>query len=255
MMRLTTTWHPRNASGHAVCLHGITGNSTSWWRIADHLASQGFLVTAPDLRGHGNSARPVDGYQIEQLIRDVVDSVGTSIDLLIGHSFGGTLALQAVATGALTSWMTVLEDPVIRLSQDQAHQVAETEIAWEPADVVSTTAAQPGWLPRDAAGRILAHYQMDPDAIRLAWTANAPWDFTASLAQAATLTQLVAVVPTRSPYINADLRAELLSTLGQRAVLDIDSGHSVHREAFEALTTRVVTRTMAVSMGHCTTTK
>lgn len=232
MQLSTTTWKADGARAHAVCLHGITGSSASWWRVADHLVTRGFTVTAPDLRGHGHSRRPASGYALDELIDDVVGTVGPDIDLLIGHSFGGTLALRGVSTGAISAPVTVLEDPVIRLDPDQARSVAEAEINWRPPDVTSINLEQPTWLPQDIAGRILAHYQMDPDAVQLAWTSNAPWDLTSSLDTAATLTKLRAVVPTASPYIGPQLLKRLVSTLGSPAVLQVACGHSVHREEF-----------------------
>lgn len=228
----TTTWKAAHSGLRAVCLHGITGNSASWWRVAEHLNTQGFTVTAPDLRGHGNSGRPTTGYRLDELVADVVETVGVDTDLLIGHSFGGTIALHGIHTGVISAAMTVLEDPVIRLDRHHAHTVAETEINWIPTSVESLTLEEPAWLPRDIAGRVLAHYQMDPNAVRLAWTANAPWDQTALLPHTATLTKLRAIVPTRSPYIDVQLLDLLISVLGKTAVNQIKSGHSVHREHF-----------------------
>lgn len=233
MQLSTTNWKAAHAGLRAVCLHGITGNSASWWRVADHLTTRGFTVTAPDLRGHGNSGRPTTGYLLDELVADIAETVGSDIDLLIGHSFGGTLALRGLHTGAISAAMTVLEDPVIRLDRHHAQTVAEVEIGWLPADVRSLSLEHPAWLPRDIAGRILAHYQLAPDAVRLAWTSNAPWDLASSLNSVATLTRLRAVVPTGSPYIDEQLLDWIISALGKTAVLEVVSGHSVHREQFE----------------------
>ena len=191
-------------------------------------------MTAPDLRGHGNSARPISGYSFDQLIDDIVETVGASPDLLIGHSFGGTLALAGIAKGDLSPRMCILEDPVIQLTQSHALRVAEAEINWTSPDVGTLGGEQPRWLPRDTAGRILAHYQMDPRAVRRAWTDNAPWNLQSALEHAATTTNLRIILPAPSAYVDRHLLGLCVRILGQDAVLEVPgSGHSVHRDAFD----------------------
>jgi pimeloyl-ACP methyl ester carboxylesterase len=46
-----------------VLIHGYLGSARASWidsGIADHLASRGHRVLMPDMRGHGESARPHD---------------------------------------------------------------------------------------------------------------------------------------------------------------------------------------------------
>lgn len=240
MQLTTTTWAPSNPTHSAVCLHGITGSSASWWRVAEHMTGQGFTVTAPDLRGHGNSPRPMTGYTFDELVDDVVDTVGPHPDLLIGHSFGGTLALRGIAAGTLTPRVTVLEDPVLQLTRPHAARVAEAEINWVPPAVETLADDQPRWLPRDLAGRILAHYQMDPAAVTRAWTDNAPWNLQPSINGAAAATRLQIIVPAPSPYVDGRLLDRLLRSLGHDAVLEVPgSGHSVHRDAFDTFVSTI----------------
>jgi len=232
-MRLTTqTWPATPSTAHALCLHGITGSSASWWRVAQHLAERGISVTAPDLRGHGSSPRPATAYDLDQLVEDVAETVGREVDLIIGHSFGGTLALRAVAQEMLSATLTILEDPVLRLDPQQARTVVEAEIQWQPPAVNDMVKAMPSWLPQDVAGRVLAHYQMDPQAVRDCWVGNAPCDLVPELDLAATRTTLRMILPTASPYIDDALARNVAARLGDEAVCRTDCGHSVHREEF-----------------------
>ena len=55
---------------------------------------------APDLRGYGDTSRPVgqESYQIEHLVADVAalfEALGARRKILIGHDWGGVIAWQA----------------------------------------------------------------------------------------------------------------------------------------------------------------
>jgi len=85
--------------GKAVLLiHGF-GNSTYVWRhVAPELA-RSCRVIAVDLKGFGNSPKPADGhyavYDQALLIRDFVIARDLRDVTLVGHSFGGGVALVA----------------------------------------------------------------------------------------------------------------------------------------------------------------
>ena len=54
-------------SGPAIVLvHGITGTSATWDRVMPYLATR-FTVIAPDLLGHGQSAKPRGDYSLGAL--------------------------------------------------------------------------------------------------------------------------------------------------------------------------------------------
>src|SRR5690349_14676227 len=74
-------------------IHGITSSSLSWARVATRLAESGrYRAIAPDLKGHGDSDRPVDGYLLAdqaQEVRDLCDQLGIDRVAIVGHSWGG----------------------------------------------------------------------------------------------------------------------------------------------------------------------
>ncbi len=87
----------RGSQAHsAVFVHGWTGSGRDWLTTMKALPP-GYIAYAPDLRGVGRSARPEDGYTIEQYTADVFALI-ESLDLrsidLIGHSMGGAIALR-----------------------------------------------------------------------------------------------------------------------------------------------------------------
>ena len=82
-------------------LHGLASNSRIWDGVAARLAAR-FHVVALDQRGHGLSDRPRDGFAFEQGDRRpdgvVVDALGLERPTVVGHSWGGNVALVFAAT-------------------------------------------------------------------------------------------------------------------------------------------------------------
>ena len=68
------------------------------WRglIERVVAAGGTTVTTVDLRGHGASER-ADDYSIGAFADDLVETLPTGLDLVVGHSLGGTVLERAVA--------------------------------------------------------------------------------------------------------------------------------------------------------------
>src|ERR671910_2030791 len=84
-------------SGPAVVLvHGITSTSATWERVMPYLATR-FTVIAPDLLGHGQSAKPRGDYSLGAYasgVRDLMVSLGHERATFVGHSLGGGVVMQ-----------------------------------------------------------------------------------------------------------------------------------------------------------------
>ena len=84
-------------SGPALLLiHGLTGSSTTWREVMPALADR-FTVIAPDLLGHGESAKPRGDYSLGAFasgIRDLLVTLGIQRATVVGHSLGGGVAMQ-----------------------------------------------------------------------------------------------------------------------------------------------------------------
>src|ERR671936_888788 len=79
-----------------VLVHGITSTSATWERVMPALAKR-FTVVAPDLLGHGGSAKPRGDYSLGAYasgIRDLVIALGHERATFVGHSLGGGVAMQ-----------------------------------------------------------------------------------------------------------------------------------------------------------------
>jgi pimeloyl-ACP methyl ester carboxylesterase len=79
-----------------VLIHGILGSRRSWEQLVSLLV-QDFTVIAPDLLGHGDSAKPRADYTLgghAGRLRDLLDALGVERATLVGHSLGGGVAMQ-----------------------------------------------------------------------------------------------------------------------------------------------------------------
>lgn len=79
-----------------VLIHGLTGSSTTWRPIMPELAKR-FTVLAPDLLGHGESAKPRGDYSLGAFasgVRDLMVALGIEHATIVGHSLGGGVAMQ-----------------------------------------------------------------------------------------------------------------------------------------------------------------
>jgi pimeloyl-ACP methyl ester carboxylesterase len=77
-------------------IHGITGTSEQWNDVFPLLAER-YTVVAPDLLGHGRSAKPRGDYSLGAYavgIRDLLIAIGHRRVTVVGHSLGGGIALQ-----------------------------------------------------------------------------------------------------------------------------------------------------------------
>ena len=79
-----------------VLVHGVTGSSTTWREVMPTLAER-FTVIAPDLLGHGESAKPRGDYSLGAFasgVRDLLVTLGVERATVVGHSLGGGVAMQ-----------------------------------------------------------------------------------------------------------------------------------------------------------------
>ncbi|MBM9461727.1 alpha/beta fold hydrolase [Nocardioides sp. zg-536] len=77
-------------------LHGLGCDHTTWLPVIDELAKR-YTVIAPDFLGHGASDKPRADYSVAGYangMRDLLTVLGIDKATVVGHSFGGGVALQ-----------------------------------------------------------------------------------------------------------------------------------------------------------------
>jgi pimeloyl-ACP methyl ester carboxylesterase len=79
-----------------VLIHGIASNLGQWQLSILPALAKEFRVTMYDLRGHGYSDMPASGYTPDHMVGDfsgLLDYLGIERASIIGHSYGGVVAL------------------------------------------------------------------------------------------------------------------------------------------------------------------
>ena len=140
-------WLPESARGAEpplLLLHGLSSNARYWERLARYFPDR--RLVALDQRGHGLTGQPErapkfpDGFAMDQLLQDVVvlaAELGLGKPVVVGHSWGATIALELVGTRpGSASGLVFIDGPV---------QSAANLFSWEEAQ----TLMQPP-LPRFA---------------------------------------------------------------------------------------------------------
>ncbi len=235
-----------------VLLHGFLGQgrnlATLSRRWAD--AAPGLRILVPDLPGHGSAAPPAPDASLPELAADVVETAeaaGAVSFEIVGHSFGGRVALSAlegwperiarvtlldIAPGAIARGVGGSEEIVEILAQAPAEVAAREEMrAWLSARGLSPAIA--AWLMTNLvdSGKAFV-WRFDRAALRALHPrirAADQWD-------------VVARHPTRvavlrggdSPYVT-DADVARLAALGIVVRTIAGAGHFVHIDAPDAL--------------------
>lgn len=122
------------AGAGVVCIHSSASSSGQWRPLMDQLADR-FRVLAPDLYGSGKSPAWPDGRALSladevALLEPVFASAGDRFHL-VGHSYGGAVALKAALVQPERIESLVLIEPVLFafLVAEDPDQPAAREIA------------------------------------------------------------------------------------------------------------------------------
>lgn len=124
-----------SASPSVVFIHGlfIDNLSSLYYSLANPVAQWGADAILYDLRGHGKSQQPPDGYALEGSVEDllaVVDALGVEEPVhLVGHSYGASVALRAALMHPERIASLILIEPHCAESEDGgswADDVADT---------------------------------------------------------------------------------------------------------------------------------
>ncbi|ONI89342.1 hypothetical protein ALI144C_05220 [Actinosynnema sp. ALI-1.44] len=234
VVRLTTRqWG--DGDRHALLLHGINSSGNTWWRVADALGAQGFTVTAPDLRGHGDSPR-ASRYAATDYAADI-RTLGKRWDLVVGHSLGGLIAVHAAREPGWTARLVLL-DPAVELSDSDVERYTELNVqeVQRPPIPEALLAANPRWHPEDARLKYLAVLATSPFVAERTMRDNAPWHYLADVETLATPTLILGADPAVGAVFGPDLggTAAAANTAIEYRIVP-NAGHSVHRDAPEAV--------------------
>ena len=95
-------------------LHGWGGSSDSWIEVQRALSEKGYRVIAPDFSGFGKSITPPDPWGIKEyaeIILKFAEKLRLNEFILLGHSFGGRIAIRLAAEHPEKIEKLILCDP------------------------------------------------------------------------------------------------------------------------------------------------
>ena len=107
-------WPMRNAQ-RVIFLHGMSSRSETWNEVINEL-QEIFDITIVDLRGHGRSGHLAGYYVLEDYAKDVIrviEKLKIAPVIVVGHSLGAMVAMEAFSQNNPLFQGQILEDPPI----------------------------------------------------------------------------------------------------------------------------------------------
>ena len=102
-----------------ILLHGWGQNIEMMKPLGDHFSDR-FRVTILDLPGFGNSEEPKEAWNIDkysQLLEEFIKKLDIKKPIVIGHSFGGRLAIRYSSRNPIEK-MVLFGSPCIRIKEE-----------------------------------------------------------------------------------------------------------------------------------------
>ena len=99
-VRLRIRHWPGGAGRPFLLVHGLSSNARLWDEVARPLADAGHPVLAVDLRSHGESSAPADGYDTATAAADLaalLDRLDQPPAVVAGQSWGGNVVVRLAA--------------------------------------------------------------------------------------------------------------------------------------------------------------
>jgi lipase len=251
---VTWPWHHRRVTGdlhvhrfgptgpvQMLALHGLTGHGQRWQHPAGYVPE--IAVAAPDLLGHGRSSWAAP-WTIEANVAALAALLDDQADgpvLVVGHSFGGALAMQLAATRPDRVAALLLLDPAVGLDGGWMRAIADAMLSspdYPDRAEARQEKAGGSWADVDPAvldADLDEHLVQLPNG-RYGWRVSLPammsyWSELARdivLPPAGTPTTLVRAAWTSPPYVSDRLVAGLRERLGPDfELLDYECDHMV----------------------------
>lgn len=106
-------WEWNRGREPLLLLHGLADCGLVWASLGDYLADD-YHIVAPDLRGHGDSSKPEEGYRFSDLIGDLeglMAHLGWSSASVVAHSWSAKLLAIWATQNPVRFRRLVLVDP------------------------------------------------------------------------------------------------------------------------------------------------
>lgn len=225
-----------------LAIHGLTGHGQRWQQLATDQLSE-IAVAAPDLLGHGRSswAAPWSIDANVSALAALLDEHADAPVVVVGHSFGGAVALHLAATIPDQVAALVLLDPAIGLDGEWMREIADAMLGspdYPNAAEARAEKATGAWTDVDPTmldTELEQHLVTLPNG-RYSWRVSLPamvsyWSELARdivLPRHGTPTTLMRAMWTSPPYVGDELIAGLQARLdGDFDLIDLACDHMV----------------------------
>jgi lipase len=223
-----------------LAIHGMTGHGQRWESWSRHLPEA--RIIAPDLIGHGRS-RSTPPWSIDAQVaalHEVLRERARGPVVVVGHSYGGAIALHLARTHPEQVRALALLDPAIGLDPEELLDVAESTVQHsEYTDAAEARAEKLGgaWHDVDPAlvDAEIEEHLVTTDSGRVRWRLSVP-AIVASWGELArpfvlpspdvpiTVVQAIQVQP---PYVTPQFQAALREQLPLLRYEQFDCDHMV----------------------------
>ena len=231
-----------------VLVHGITDDGLCWSPVAEVLSAE-YDVIMVDLRGHGKSDAPEEGYDLVTMATELsglITGLGLDNPVVMGHSLGAVTAMTLAGLTPHLPLAIILEDPpafwhvrppspeeadsraemrmwfndLKRKTRDELLEMARSENpVWSEAELEPWADSKHRFSPRITQ-------MIDPQEF-------VSGDFPALVGQITCPVLLITADPERGAILAEDDVAELRKLLSHLEVANIPgAGHNIRREQF-----------------------
>jgi lipase len=223
-----------------LAIHGLTGHGLRWQTLAARHLSE-FAIVAPDLIGHGRSswAAPWSIDANVGALAGLLDAEADGPVVVVGHSFGGAVALSLAAARPDLVAALVLLDPAVGLDGGRMRDIADDMFAspdYTDREEARSEKVNGSWgeVDPDELDRELDEHLIEQPEGRVGWRLSIPamLSYWSELARPIQLpgkgisVTLVLATKTDPPYVTD----ELLTGLRERSdftLLEFDCDHMV----------------------------
>lgn len=245
-------------------LHGIGGSARQWEGALRHLSPR-YCALAWDARGYGASTgAPVNRFgDFADDLFAVLDGLGVERALLVGHSMGGRILLEAarrdqsrfaalVLSGAQSAYLEHMSDGERRAYVERRHALFDGEaMSREAAARVARSVLAPDTAPDQVEAMVESFMHLDRAGYLAALAASVGMDARDVLGRIAVPTRVVGGA--LDPVCPADESVRIAEAIGQEpAVLMEGVAHMAILEAPEAFL-RIVEDFLARHAGRAST--
>lgn len=219
-----------------LAIHGLTGHGRRWEVLSENRLPD-VSVVAPDLLGHGRSSWDAP-WTIDANVAALADLLDEPV-VVVGHSFGGAVALSLAAARPDLVTSLVLLDPAVGLDGGWMREIADQMFA--SPDYPDRAEARDeklhgSWaeVPREVLEDELDEHLVELPGGRVGWRISVPammayWsELARPIAWPNVPVTLVRATRTQPPYVTDELVTGLRERLGSDfTLLDLDCDHMV----------------------------